>query len=156
MSKRYLPDRAFPSYVFIPGENPHPKKVGGHMEGQADPVATPIDPQAPEKNEYLRYSLDLLNHEYFWESHVYFEALWNAHGRVGPIAEFLKALIKLGAAGVKRSIGQKEAASGHCDRACELLNVVRHQVGDDFLGFDLKSLIDSISRGFLTAHPSWD
>ena len=39
-----------------------------------------------------------------------FEALWNQAGRKGFIADFLKALIKLGAAGVKARLKLKEAA----------------------------------------------
>ncbi len=162
MTKRYLSSKSFPPYVFIPGENPHPKKTGGHMEGEGDPVAPLIELSHPEKNDFLRYSLDLYNHGYFWESHVYFEALWNTHGRTGSVADFLKGMIKLGAAGVKINIHQKEAAIGHFDRAKELFQSVMKIEGSVFLGFDLKSIlsqIDSVNPASVKCfevHPIWE
>lgn len=160
-SHRYLPAWPLPTYIFVPGENPHPKKVGGHMEGLKDPDAPVIDVVHPEKNEHLRYALDLYNHGYFWESHVYFEALWNAHKRQGSVADFLKALIKLGAAGVKISIEQKEAAKGHYERALELINEVQSVEGDTFLGFELDQLKNKIQKTLssndliMKVYPSW-
>lgn len=162
MAKRYQPEKDFPPYVFVPGENPHPKKSGGHMEGEGDPIAPPIDLSHPEKNSFLRYSLDLYNHGYWWESHVYFEALWNTHERQGSVADFLKAMIKLGAAGVKISIGQKQSALGHFDRAKELFESVKKSEGPEFLGFDLNfilSQIESLNSSSLKCfevHPSWE
>lgn len=160
--KRLIPNLPFPHYIFIPGLNPHPKKEGGHMEGQSDPVAEKIDPAHPEKNDFLRYSIDLLNFGYFWESHVYFEALWNAHGRTGSVSDFLKGMIKLGAAGVKINIDQKVSAQGHFLRAKELFEEVMKAEGEIFLGFDMKHLIsesqrlaDAVSKDF-HFYPSWD
>ena len=132
------------------------------MEGEKDPVCAPIDPAHPEQSEFLRYSLDLLNAGYFWESHVYFESLWNAHGRKGSVADFLKGMIKLGAAGVKVSIEQKAAALGHYDRAKELFLSVKNAEGETFLGFNLSQLIHFIemvsSQGVKLPeiHPNWE
>lgn len=142
--KRLIPQLPFPRYIFIPGVNPHPKKEGGHMEGQSDPVAEKIDPAHPELSDFLRYSVDLLNHGYYWESHVFFEALWNAHGREGSIADFLKGMIKLGAAGVKFNIDQKVSAEGHLMRAKELFESVRQKEGEVFLGFNLGQIASSL------------
>lgn len=160
--KRLIPSLPFPSYVFIPGVNPHPKKEGGHMEDQSDPVAEKIEFSSPEQSDFLRYSIDLLNHGYFWESHVYFEALWNAHGRIGSTANFLKGMIKLGAAGVKININQKESAKGHFLRAKELFEIVMNAEGQYFLGFDLQHLIresDHLAQAPSTDfhfYPEWD
>lgn len=158
--KRLTPNLPFPSYIFIPGVNPHPKKEGGHMEGQGDPIAEKIDPSFPERSDFLRYSLDLLNHGYYWESHVYFEALWNAHGREGSIADFLKGMIKLGAAGVKFRLDQQASAQGHLMRAKELFEIVIRQEGTRFLGFDLgqiASSLDAISRPEQIVYfPEWE
>lgn len=150
---RYMPTWSLPDYVFIPGSNPHPKKDGGHMDGEKDPEALPIDHHHPEKNECLRFALDLYNFGYYWESHVYFEALWNAHKRVGPEADFLKGMIKLGAAKVKISIDQQVAAASHFDRACELFETVQKSEGDSFLGFDLLRIIKDIENPEI--HPHW-
>lgn len=144
--KRYLPNRPLPEYIFIPGVNPHPKKEGGHMEGQPDPVTLPLDKNHPEESEFLRYSLDLFNHQYFWEAHVYLESLWNAHGRQGTVADFCKALIKLSAGAVKINLKQFENAKEHYNRAQELLNDVHTQEGDIFLGFSLNEILQSIEQ----------
>lgn len=160
--KRYISSWPFPSYLFIPGTNPHPKKEGGYREGQSDPVTVPIDLNHPEKNVFLRYSLDLYNYCYFWESHVYFEALWNAHERKGTTADFLKAMIKLGAAGVKFQINQPKNAGAHFHRAKELLESIMNVEGSNFLGFDLKDLIAKIDvamdsdESSIIVHPSWE
>ncbi len=160
--RRYLPLRELPSYIFVPGKNPHPKKAGGHMEGEADPASAPLDPLNPGQNEFLRYSLDLYNHGYYWESHVYLEALWNAHQREGSIADFLKAFIKLSAAGVKINIDQKTSAIGHFERARELLLKVMGQEGSEFLGFDLRGILSQIDRTLTSdpacfeVHPIWE
>lgn len=148
MSTPRLTTKPFPPYIFIPGKNPHPKKAGGHMEGMPDPVVPQLEPDHPEKSETLRFSIDLYNHGYFWESHVYFEALWNAHGRHGKIADFLKAMIKLGAGGVKIQLGEMKNARDHFNRALELFETLEV---DSFLGFDvveIEALIeDSIESG---------
>ena len=131
------------------------------MEGKGDPVSPPLDPSHPEKSEFLRYSLDLYNYGYFWESHVYFESLWNAHQRVGPVADFLKGMIKLGAAGVKFNISQKEAAIGHLNRARELFLIVMKLEGTNFLGFDLEEIVREIDLALVEGvkcpviHPKW-
>jgi hypothetical protein len=150
---RLIPSWPFPSYIFIPGENPHPKKSGGHMEGQGDPKTEPLDLIHPEKSEFFKFALDLLNYGYYWESHVYFEALWNAHGRTGEVADLLKAFIKLGAAGVKLQIKQPERAREHLERARELFESVRVRSSDRFLGFDLTALskIDHLRP----IYPAW-
>jgi hypothetical protein len=136
--------KPFPPYIFIPGVNPHPKKEGGYMFEQDEPVAPAIDLAHPEKSEFLLHSLNLYNHGYYWESHVYFEALWNAHGRTGSVADFLKGMIKLGAAGVKFQIQQPENAKVHLIRAKELFTDVMKDEGTQFLGFDLSQIIQNL------------
>lgn len=136
--------KPFPPYIFIPGVNPHPKKEGGYMFGLEEPVANPIDLNHPEQSEFLLHSLDLYNKGYYWESHVYFEALWNAHGRVGSVADFFKAMIKLGAAGVKLSLNQPVQVKEHLTRAHELFSSVKAAEGELFLGFDLSEIIKNI------------
>ncbi len=132
------------------------------MEGMAEPVATPVDRSNPQKSDFLRYALDLYNHHYFWESHVYFEALWNAHQRMGSEAEFFKGFIKLGAAGVKLTIDQEVSARGHFERAKELFLVVQKDEGDFFLGFDIKNIIQKIDEELkgkiecFEIYPGWD
>ncbi len=162
MTRKRYSGQKLPSYIFIPGQNPHPKKEGGHMEGQSDPVAGPLNLDHPEKSPEFCFGLDLFNHRYFWESHVYFEALWNAHQRHGETADFLKALIKLSAAGVKMNLDQEEAAQDHYLRAIELLEGLKLNGRINYLGFNLDELLRDIRRvqeshsGEIFLHPTWD
>lgn len=115
------------------------------MYGESDPVAPQINLKSPQDSEFLIHSLNLYNQGYYWESHVYFEALWNAHGRVGSVADFLKGMIKLGAAGVKLSLDQPHEAKVHINRAHELFSSVLASEGTWFLGFDLSEIIKNIN-----------
>lgn len=126
------------------------------MEGLGDPVSPPIDPARPETNENFRFGIDLFNAGFFWESHVYFESLWNAHGRVGPVADLLKGLIKLGAAGVKKDLNQKVSAREHEQRAEELFLEVMKAEGETYLGIPLARLIDQLhSETEVKILPNW-
>ena len=133
---RYIPLWPLPDYIFIPGVNPHPQIN--------DPTVNEIFPDRPHENDFLKFSLDLFNHQYFWESHVYFEALWNTHQRKGSVALFCKAMIKLGAAGVKFSQHQSERGIWHLQRAKELFLELEGFEGKSFLGFDLLKIILNI------------
>ncbi len=132
------------------------------MEGEKDPVSLPIDPEKPWENPDLCHAIDLLNAGFHWESHVYFEALWNAHNRKGPVSDFLKAFIKVGAARVKLSLGQTGSSRGHFERAKELFLGVQASSGPDFLGFHIPLIleeIDGVLEGkspFFEVHPEWN
>jgi hypothetical protein len=141
-----LSNRIFPPYAFVPGRFPHPEKEGGYMKGT--PQCSPI--QNGQESEHLDflYALDLLNHGYFWESHVWFEAIWNAHGRVGVSADILKALIMIGAAGVKARLGQEAPAEGHLKRAQALLLPIAALDSKQWLGLNLKSLLINLETLF--------
>jgi hypothetical protein len=118
---RYLPQRPFPPYAFVPGRNPHPvSDPAGHSHGATPAAATPLDPQHPTGSPEFLYALDLFNHGYYWEAHEAWESLWHAAGHTGPIAVLLKALIKLAAAGVKSREGNAAGVRRHARRAAEL------------------------------------
>lgn len=131
--KRLLEDKIFPPYIFIPGKNPHPSS---YMEG--DPIVKPlISTQYDESDAYL-YAIDLINFGYYWEAHVWLEALWNIHNRKGEMANFLKGLIKICAAGVKIRLENDVPVIGHLVRAIELFE----GLGDEELaGLEISELI---------------
>jgi len=116
------------------------------MFESGEPHTEPIDPENPGKSDFYRFGLDLLNFNFYWEGHVYLEALWQAHKRKGSIADFMKGLIKLGAAGVKIRLGHIRPTIGHLRRASEIISSVSNDVEDYFLGFELKSLIQDIDN----------
>jgi hypothetical protein len=84
--------------------------------------------------------INLFNDGYYWESHEAWEGLWHAHGRRGPTADLLKALIKLAAAGVKVREGQPAGVTTHARRAALLIVAVAEAVGPGHLGLNLTEL----------------
>lgn len=135
---RYCPERSFPPYAYISGRWPHP----GHA---ADGQRAPTDPAKPlEANAAHRFAIDLFNAGYYWESHEEWESLWVTAGRCGPRADFLKALIKLAAAGVKAREGRIGGVRRHARRAAELLRAVQANLAgeqQEFGGMRLEKLI---------------
>jgi hypothetical protein len=88
------------------------------------------------------YALDLFNGRYYWECHEQLESLWRAAGR-GLVADFLKGLIKLAAAGVKHLEGKPVGVKSHACRAAELFQAVAKEQGEGhFLGLSLPGLMD--------------
>jgi uncharacterized protein len=138
---RLLPDEPLPPYTFIPGQSPHPiSDPAGHSYGYRPEVPEPPDPQRwRESLTYLR-GLDLFNHGYYWEAHEAWESLWMACGRTGETADFLKALIKLAAAGVKHLEEKPQGTRSHAERAAKLLRQLAAS-HPRFLGLDLGDLL---------------
>lgn len=137
MAKR-LSSIEFPPYKFIPGKAPHPEKEGGYLKGKNIEVEE-LNERNYLKNTYYLYAIDLFNHGFYWESHVYWEALWNAAGRKGETADFLKGLIKIAAALVKKELNSHSAFEGHLKRAIELLTPITQ-----FYGINKKKILDKL------------
>ncbi len=69
--------------------------------------------------------------------------MWKACGRRGTAADFLKGLIKLAAAGVKKREGRPEGVRRHGARAEELFRGVTAATGGGrYCGLDLGKLVD--------------
>src|SRR5205823_3318072 len=91
--------------------------------------------------------IDLFNHGYYWEAHEIWEGVWNANGRQGPAAPFLKALIQLAVVGVKVRQDMPESAAAHARRAAELLRQVADTTGSPrFLGLEVTALARSADQ----------
>lgn len=118
-----------PPYSYVPGHAPHPvSDPRGHMYGvQHEPVA-PLRLDAWRESTPYLFAVDLFNHGYYWEAHEAWESLWHAAGRRGVVANWLKTLIKLAAAGVKAREGNRRGVRRHAARADELLQLVRAEM----------------------------
>jgi hypothetical protein len=111
-----------PRYAYVPGRQPHPvRDPAGHSYGVKFPPAEPLDPANPQASREFHEGIELFNSGYYWEAHETWERLWHAAGRTGEIADFVKGLIKLAAAGVKTREGNAAGVSRHARRAAELL-----------------------------------
>ncbi|HUE73882.1 MAG TPA: DUF309 domain-containing protein [Pirellulaceae bacterium] len=122
---RLCPDRPLPPYSYVPGKFPHPiSDERGHSYGHVEPPCQmPTNDDWQQCESYL-WGFDLFNHGYYWEAHETWEAVWHACGRTGTLADLLKGLIKLAAAGVKAREGSADGVLRHLSRGAELLDGV--------------------------------
>jgi predicted metal-dependent hydrolase len=140
--------RPLPPYSYVPGQQPHPNRdPAGHSFGHRPQPARPLSASDWMSNEEWLWAVDLFNQGFYWEAHEAWEGLWHAAGRQGPVAEFLKGLIKLAAAGVKAREGRPVGVRRHAVRAAELLTPSRGKV---LFGADVDPLLavaERIARG---------
>lgn len=127
---RYAPEMPFPAYAYVPGQHPHPvTDPQGHSFGHAEETVACPGAVELEHNPAFRFALDLFNHGYYWEAHEVWEGLWHVLGRTGTVADFLKGLIHLTAAGVKAREGRPNGVRRHAERARELFQAThRYQI----------------------------
>ncbi|HSR54132.1 MAG TPA: DUF309 domain-containing protein [Acidobacteriota bacterium] len=101
----------------------------------------PPDPERWEACEAHLYGIDLFNHGYYWEAHEVWEELWQACGRRGVTATFLKGLIALAAAGLKARMGNARGTRTHATRAVDLFQAVADRSPEPrYMGLHLEDL----------------
>lgn len=135
--------REFPPYKFTPGHGQHPEKNGGYLHGK-EIESEELTLKNYKTHEIYLHAIDLFNHGYFWDAHVYWEVLWNLAGRKGNTANFLKGLIKLAAAGVKFQLNHIQPARDHLSRAEELFL----QLDQPYLGIQTIQYTKKIQENF--------
>jgi hypothetical protein len=152
---RYAPERSFPSYAYITGIAPHPRRdPRGHSYGVPEIAPPPLNPSQPLASEDFLHGIDLFNHGYYWEAHEAWEGLWRVSRARGEHAttQFLQALIKLAAAGFKVRQGRPEGVRRHASRAAELLAAVRGSMGSArWAGLSIGTLLAFARR--VSEHP---
>lgn len=116
---RWLPEKSFPSYAYLPGRQPHPVRdpAGHSYHSEAIPVAE----EPSLDSDMFFWGIDLFNHGYYWEAHEAWEGLWQVADQGAPLRTLFKGLILLSAAGVKIREGKHAAAVRHAGRAAGLL-----------------------------------
>jgi hypothetical protein len=141
-----------PPYAYVPGSGtPHPvSDPRGHMYGVIHAAPEPLDPESWQASPAYLYAVDLFNHGFYWESHEAWESLWHAAGRRGPVAAWLKALIKLAAAAVKGFESNPVGVQRHARRALELVAEVRSDLPAGQLMFAGMSLahVEGVAKSF--------
>ena len=140
---RLVPDEPLPPYSYVTGRFPHPTHDrAGHSFGRPDDTTPLVDAKRWHESRPYLLGCDLFNAGYYWEAHETWEAAWKACGCRGTAADFLKALIKLAAAGVKAREGRPTGVARHAARAVQLLSSVNEQIGGGaYLGLDVDELI---------------
>ena len=131
-----------PPYTHVPGITPHPiRDPSGHSHGKTiPPCPTPTAADWP-RCWPLEEGRKLFEAGYYWEAHETWELAWAAAGRHGPVADLIKGLIKLAAAGVKLYEGQPVGVERHARRAADLFEIARQELRDTALGYSLQALI---------------
>jgi predicted metal-dependent hydrolase len=132
----------WPPYSYVPGGPfPHPiSDRDGHMFNHRTEAVIPIEPERWYESENYLKGVELFNRGYYWEAHEAWEGLWHAAGRRGEIADLMKALIKLAAAGVKVREAQPNGVIVHAGRAWQLLEDLNRSIGPRYLGLNLSEL----------------
>lgn len=145
---RLVPDVPLPPYAYVSGRWPHPlSDPAGHSYGQPPADTAALDPADWRQARPYLMGCDLFNHGYYWEAHETWEAVWQACGRSGTAADFLKGLIKLAAAGVKVREGRPEGVRRHGARAAELFGSVQATTSAArYMGLDVGQLIAFAGR----------
>ena len=133
------PYRPMPSSRAAPGRTRPDRRPGIGSAGTTP--APPIEADCWAKSPLYLRGIELFNAGYYWEAHEAWESLWHAHGRRGPTADLLQALIKLAAAGVKIRERKPQGARTHATRAAVLLEQSRQHSGNHQLGLDLGQCI---------------
>lgn len=98
------------------------------------------------RNDDYFYAVDLFNAGYWWEAHVYWELLWS-QSPAPDASDFLKGLIQLAAAMVKRRAGNHAGETKLLRRSLEKLRAARARSGETFMGVRLDELITRVENG---------
>jgi hypothetical protein len=111
---RYCIARPLPSYRFVPGLHPHPRR---DPEGHSYEPRARRSPHPPWSvsawrtlGEWL-FGVDCFNAFFFWEAHESWEGLWAASPRGGDAHTLLQGLIQIAAALLKVHLGSPHGAA---------------------------------------------
>ena len=131
LAPRLLPDRRFPPYAYLPGQQPHPVRDPLGHSYQSEPETVVREESALESEAFL-WGIDLFNHGYYWEAHEAWEPLWHATKGSREHRMFFKGLILLAAAGVKIREEKPVATDRHARRAAGLFDQMGAGPGGQF------------------------
>jgi uncharacterized protein len=135
--------KPFPSYRFLPGKNPHPRRDPfGHSYGHSELKLLAFPPEEWEQSKDYLYGIDLYNFSYWWECHEIFEELWHAVGHDTEQGNFFQAIIQLAAANLKRFLGNEPAAQKLVRSVLARLRKVPQM----YMGLDAQALETSLHQ----------
>ena len=131
-----------PVYPYVPGFNMHPDKNRGikHIPDLPD-IAVKFSSKNWHKSMRYLYAVDLFNNKYFWEVHEVLERLWLETGKDSPEGIFLKGLIQLAVALLKKIAGNKRGLIRLTEKAIPKINTQKGV----YLGVDIDSFIRQYS-----------
>lgn len=117
--------RPFPSYRFVGGLNPHPRRdPKGHAYGVPEVPPPRVPPERWRENAVYLHGIDCYNFAYWWECHEELESLWHLTGHVGTEAQFLQGIIQVAAANLRRHVGSPAGSRRLAGEAVQRLESV--------------------------------
>ncbi len=152
--RRYLPDRPFPEYAFLPGQHPHPTRSpeGHSFTEESEAPAEYFAPESWADNDDYLYGVDLYNHGYLWEAHEAWEGLWHQAKHDPHQAQHLQGLIQCTAAALKVRMGQPKGLASLSKLGTGRLEEVAIARGPEFMGLDVFDFIQAF-RTFAESSP---
>ena len=142
--------RPFPTYRFVPGKTPHPRRdPSGHSYGLPAPTPSSFPTDRWQQSDDYRYGIDLYNYAYWWECHEVFEGFWHAAGRDTEQGNFFQALIQLAAANLKHVLGNSTATQNLLHSGMTRLQ----RIPSSYMGVDVVGLVAAVQRGAIDSYP---
>lgn len=118
---RYVQDLPLPTFTYVPGRcTADDRQRAAAQAAKAATVGAGLTLDNWSDCRPYLWGIDLFNYGCYWEAHEAWESLWHHCGRRGALADFLKGLIKLAAAGVKVRQRRAEGIRRHAARAAWL------------------------------------
>jgi hypothetical protein len=137
---RHCPHLPLPQYRYVPGTRPK-------EEHRKDLPRLKFENQSPEdwrKNEPYLYGIDLYHEGFYYEAHEVWEELWHRVGHHSPQGQFLKALIQLAAAQLKRKMNDERPTRRLLVSLTKILRTLSSaSQGETWMGLNLKKLIQA-------------
>jgi len=153
--ERYLPEREFPPYAFLPGRDPHPTRdPQGHSYSEVEEPTSAHRPATEwRENESYLFGCDLYNAGYLWEAHEAWEDIWHPSKHDEVQADFLQGLIQCAAASLKIPMNQPDGLVKLSENGTLRLEGVLDSAGSVYMGLDLVRFIAEF-RAFASSSPT--
>ena len=151
---RYLPERPFPPYAFLPGRDPHPTRdPRGHSHSEIEgPGGAHTHAEEWQENKDYLFGCALYNAGYLWEAHEAWEDIWHPSKHDEVQANFLQGLIQCSAASLKIPMGQPDGLAKLSEQGTLRLEGVMQSAGPSYMGLDLAQFIAAF-RTFASSSP---
>jgi uncharacterized protein len=151
---RYAPARAFPSYAYLPGRDPHPTRdPRGHSHGHVAESARYLESDRWRENEEYLFGVDLYNDGFLWEAHEAWENLWHLAKQDPDQAGFLQGLIQCSAASLKIPMQQPGGLARLAEMGTGRLEAVARNSGPRYMGLDVPAFVAAF-RAFAASSPA--
>lgn len=135
--------RNLPPYRHLPFFNPNPfLDENGHFDGGAFILPECFSEATWRECEEYLYSIDLFNHGFWWEAHVYLKQLCTVTGRESPLGRFLVGLVLIAAAMLHYFMVDTESAAMLAQMGLEKMR----EAHGCSLGIDIESLANDMQQ----------